>query len=211
MQDYNYWVKRPANDPEKDWTYGEKDWLQGYALSMEHSHRQLVLKALEGSWTYLLEIGCNVGPNLALIREKYEDRILFGLDANPLAIDQAKELFPPKISNIDFRMGNYNNLPYPDRYFDVVLADATLMYAGPKEIDQVLLEINRVVKNKVIIVERYAPSLKGKIVGHVWGRDYKKLFERMGFEVKETKITKETWPTSKNWIKYGRLYECLRQ
>ncbi len=207
MQDFNYWAKRRANDSEKDWIYGEKNWLQGYVLSIEHPHRQLVLKALKGNWSSLLEIGCNVGPNLALIREKYEDRTLFGLDANPLAIKRAKEFLP---SDIVLRVGSYYDLPYPDKFFDVILADATLMYAGPIGIDKAMSEIDRVAKKTIIIVDRFDKSLKGKIVGHVWGRNYTKILEKLGFKVEEIKITKEIWPTSKNWIKYGRLFVCQR-
>ena len=207
VQGFDYWAKRPLNDPEKDWDYGERDWLQGYVLSIEHPHRQLILKALDFEWAYLLEIGCNVGPNLALIRPQWENRALFGIDANPLAIGRAKGLLE---ANISVQTGDYNKLPYPDQYFDVVLADATLLYAGPKEIDQVLSEINRVVKKKVILVERYADSLKGEVVGHVWARDYTRLLENLGFTVHATKLTEEMWPTSKNWIKYGYVWVATR-
>jgi ubiquinone/menaquinone biosynthesis C-methylase UbiE len=205
MQDSNYWKNRPVDDPQKDWTYGENDWLQGYVLSFSHPHRQLILNEIEGS--YLLEIGCNVGPNLTLIRDKFPEMALFGMDISSIAIEKAKKIQAP---NIDLFVGNYDSLPYSDNYFDVVVADATLIYSGPKEIKKVLDEINRVVKTKVVLIERYAPTLKGKEVGHVWGRDYKRLFERMGFQVTETKLTEKEWPDSKNWQKYGRLYVCRR-
>ena len=205
VQDFNYWATRPLDDPEKDWTYGEKDWLQGYIFSVEHPHRQLILKALEDfEWSYLLEIGCNVGPNLALIRSRWENRALFGIDASPLAVNRSKEVLG---ANIEVHEGNYNQLPYPSCHFDVVLADATLLYVSPEEVDQVLSEVNRVVNKRVILVERYADSLKGEVVGHVWGRDYRTLFEKMGYKtLVDKQLTEADWPTSISWQKFGRLF-----
>ncbi len=61
---------------------------------------------------------------------------------------------------------------------------------------------------KIIIIDRFAE--KDEVCGHVWGRNYTKLLENMGFKVKVIKITKKEWTTSKNWQKYGRVFIAHR-
>lgn len=206
-QDYNYWANRPKNDPQKDWTYNEQNWLEGYLISANHPHRQLIIDAVRNiNPESILEIGCSVGPNLYRLKEVFPEINLAGIDVSEISIKSAKECLP----NVLLKTGNYLFIPFPDKSFDMILADATLMYAGPKEIKKAMSEINRVARMAVIIVDRFDKSLDGKIVGHVWGRNYTKILENLGFKVEETKITKETWPTSKNWVKYGRLFIARR-
>lgn len=203
VQDVNYWVSRPLNDKAKDWLYGEKNWLEGYEKSVEHPHRQLILDVLKrfepiGS---VLEMGCATAPNLVRIFEQYPENQMVGYDANEQAIARAKELLPKAVLTV----GQHTAIPF-DEKFDVVIADATLLYVGPDEIDQVMAEINRVAGRLVILVERDADSLKGEIKSHVMGRDYAQWLELMGFQVEKVKLTEEQWPGSKGWAQHGYLY-----
>ena len=204
VQDELYWVKRPRDDKIRDWLYSEPDWILDYWKSREHPHRQLILDALKKvDWGYLLEIGCNCGPNLGLIRENYPDKALAGIDANAEVIEEAKKHLDQAV---DLRVGSITQLPWPDGYFDVVLVDAVLIYVDPKKIDRVLAEISRVARKAVILVERDDKSLKGKAVFGYWNRDYKTLLEGFGFIVEKTKLTQDQWPMSKGWQKFGYLY-----
>jgi len=203
-QDSSYWVKRPLSDKKVDWNYGEKSWIEGYCLSIEHPHRQDILKALETFKPFgaVLEVGCNIGANLLNIAPEYPENQLAGIDVNPHVIERAEQLLPKGV----FKIASVLDIPFDDNEFDVVLSDAMLLYITPKEIDKALDEMTRVTKKGIILVERFAK--KDKIVGRVWGRNYKELLEARGFEVIETDIS---WPSSKNWERHGRLYISHRQ
>lgn len=206
-QDANYWINRPKNDREKDWRYDEKTWLEGYVKSVGHPHRKLIVNALKDiPFDSLLEIGCNTGPNLVKINKTFAGKSLAGIDVIKEALSVAKKLLP----EATFKRSHYEKIPFKDKSFDVVLADATLLYADPKIISKVMFEIDRVVKNAVILVERYAPSLMGEEVGHCWGRNYAALLQALDFKVKEIPITKKDWPFSKSWPQFGRVWIATR-
>ncbi len=109
-------------------------------------------------------------PHRKLIIEALDK--LAGIDANADAITRGKELL-----DADLRAGTFFNLPWEDQSFDIVLADATLMYADKNDIIPVLLEVNRVARRGVIFVE--------------WFRT--------------RKLNESTWP-SKNWVANGRVF-----
>lgn len=207
-QDANYWINRPINDEEHDWKIKASNWLEGYTLSVQHPHRQLIIDGLKNlePISSVLEVGCNTGPNLLRIQEIYPKVALAGIDVNQKSLEFAQQNIPKAI----FKLAHYRSIPFANQSFDVVLADATLLYAGPDEIFDVLSEINRVAKRGVILVERYAPSLGGEVVGHVWGRDYKCFMIGFGWDVKVKKLTRKTWPKSINWQRYGRMYLCQK-
>ena len=219
VKDYRYWEMRRRDDPEKDWDYGEETWLDGYIKSVEHPHRKLIGDALVKFYPFggILEIGCGVGANLIRLavytniigtdQELFPETKLTGTDVNRDSLNIAKEMLPRAI----FKIGNVTSLPFEDKSFDVVICDAVLIYVGPDEIEKALSEIDRVVRKYIIFVERFDESLEGKVRGYVWARNYTKLLENFGFKVEEQSITKEVWPTSKNWVKYGRLFIAVRQ
>lgn len=201
--DASYWVNRPLDDKERDWAETTENWVSDYWKSRHHPHRNLILQALTefGPLTSIAEVGCNAGPNLARINEVLPYVTLKGIDVSPLAIEAAKQ-YMVNYSNLE--VGTALRLPWDTQSIDVLLYDAVLMYVDPDGIKTAMDEIERVARKGVILVERYAKE--DALVGHVWGRDYKKLLEERGFHVQETAITKDIWPTSQNWVRYGRMY-----
>lgn len=198
-----YWANRRPDDAEKDWLYGEDNWISGYWESRKHSHRNLILKALENiQFGSLLEVGCGCGPNLNLIHEKFPDVAISGIDINPYNVEEGKKLN----TFADIRLGNLAVLPWGDNSFDIVLSDATLLYISPEEIEAVMEELNRVTKKAIILVERFDPSLRGEIKGHVWARNYPLLLKNLGFSVECIKLDEKTWDTSVNWQRFGALF-----
>ena len=210
-QDTDYWVSRPGYDGHQDWRYeGVKDWIEGYKKSIGHAHREGILDAIDrlqplGS---LLEIGCSVGPNLHQIHQRFPRMRLVGIDPNEPAVEAAHE-FVPGASVI---VGDARKLAstFEMKSFDVVLADASLMYITPEEIEDVMDQIALVAKKAVIIVERDSKSKKGSVVGGVWGRDYETLLKERGFKVNKIKMEVSDWPLSENWQKHGYYYIAVR-
>ena len=206
-QDATYWLDRPLEDKDRDWGYGEENWVKDYVKSVDHPHRQVIIDLLRTfEWSYLLEVGCSAGPNLLKIRENFPDKALYGVDINQASVDEAKAVLDRAT---EVRQANIvERIPFVDGFFDVVLADAVLMYAGPEDIDWVMDELNRVTKKAVLIVDRF--TTKDSSESHVWSRNYTKLLEERGFSVTEIPITKDTWTTSVNWQKYGKFFLALK-
>lgn len=207
VQGYDFWSTRPVEDSKRDWGEQSPDWLEGYWASQEHPHRQLILDALEKLKPFhsLLEIGCNIGPNLHRIQGTFPNIHLAGIDASPNAVERAAK----RIKGVDFVAGNLEELPFHDKSFDVILSDAVLMYTSPAKIIPVINHLNRVAKKAIVLVEWYDESEMGVIKDYHWARNYPKLFKDLGFEVKERKISSEDWPTEK-WHTNGYMYVVTR-
>lgn len=199
-QNFKYWLDRKPDDPQKDWNY-EGSWLEGYEKSVDHPHRKLVVKNLKGM-TSVLEVGCSVGPNLTALSRKYPFMELVGIDANKDAVQRAQELLP----KAHIQQGNILTLPYRTDAFDAVLADAVLMYIPPHEIIDVLHEIDRVARKRIIIVDRLSHSRTGVDSGYIFYRNYPQLLHELGLKVRSIKITKDTWPGSIAWQHAGYLF-----
>lgn len=200
MQGTSYWKNRTLKDKERDWGYKTEDWVTDYVASAEHPHRDVIVQMLSTfEWTHLLEVGCSAGPNLLKLRDAFPEKALFGLEVNEYAIEKAHEVLP---ASVEIKQGDVRDgIPWDG--FDVILVDAALLYITPKEIDTVLDELTAKARH-ILLVERHAKT--NKVVGHVWGRDYTKLLSERGFDVTEQDMTEDDWPTSKNWVKYGKFY-----
>lgn len=203
-QDYNYWVNRKPEDPHPDWVH-DGPWLEGYEKSVDHPHRRLILKHLKGMRS-LLEVGCNCGPNLLNIHNKYPLMELTGVDANQNAINRAKELVP----TANLSQGDFASLDMDGKTFDVVLADAVLMYINPDQIVKVMDDLCWMADEKIIIIDRFANSRLGVSNGYIWYRNYPQLLQEHGFTVTKTKLTAETWPHSNGWKTAGYVFVGIR-
>lgn len=212
IQDEYYWKNRPLTDKQKDWNYGEENWLEGYSKSINHPHRKLIIDALQKLEPFdsLLEVGCNVGPNLYNIKTRFPNVKLAGIDVNENAIITAQT--SPSLSGIRFEIGSAYNIPYPDKSFDIVLSDAVLIYTNPDRIQHTMAELSRVACKGMILVEWYNPnSTLGTLMFGHWARNYQKILEEKNFEVKKIKIKKGTWKTkSGNWETIGYVFVASR-
>lgn len=199
IQNETYWSNRPITDEQRDWLYGESNWIEDYKKSKVHPHRQVIIDELKKfEWNSLFEVGCNTGPNLELIKNNFSKSKLYGIDPNPDAVVAAYDL------GLNVIPGIAQQIPKLDKSIDVVLADASLMYVPPDQINKAMNQIDRVCKEAVIIVERFSEQESNN--GHIWSRNYKKLLEDRGFKVEMIKITEELWPGSPNWAKYGYYF-----
>lgn len=204
VQGYEYWRDRDERDPKMDWKNPEELWIRQYWYSMVHPHREVLLNILMriSPFDSLLEIGCSCGSNIYRIRGTFplKDTNLAGIDANVNCIEFAKS----KMGAVDFRVGDFRKLPYPDKSFDIVLSDAALMYVSPEEIEKVMKEIDRVARVAIVLIEWSDKSRLGIVKDFHWARDYMKLLEELGYGGVRRKFTLEEWP-SENWLHNGIL------
>lgn len=203
VQDEKYWINRPIKDKDRDWKEHGKDWIEDYILSVDHPHRDLIVEAIRKWHTKpesILDMGCNAGPNLMNFKREFPKAILGGFDVSEAAIKKAKEIIKKGILVV----GDLRKMTFLDNTFEVGVADASLMYIPPKDIEKVFNEIDRVVRSTMIIVERV--SEKEENNGYIWSRNYPKLLKSIGFkDIELIKLTEKTWPHSKGWAKTGYI------
>ena len=195
------WKRREITDPERDWSYAGKTWVEDYFLSRAHPHRKLIMGAIERLQPRsIFELGCNAGPNLVNISKEYPGILLAGIDPNEDAINYAQLRLPPHTSLDNVSLFD---LKVSRPTFDVVLSDAALMYFDPEQIGKALTMLSGMAKRAMILVERQ--SEKSELTGSVWAHDFENRLKDIGYIVESSPITEEQWPGSPNWVKYGRF------
>ncbi len=92
----------------------------------------------------VLDLGCGNGSGVFFfVREGYET---YGIDISSSAIKLGKNFLKRENLKADLKMGDANSLPYKDNFFDVVVSYGVLDHMERKKADQVMSEINRVLK-----------------------------------------------------------------
>lgn len=203
VQGAKYWKDRKLTDKDRDWTYGDATWVKDYNKSIAHPHRQILINLLGTfAWSSLLELGCSTGPNLKLIHNNYPLARLTGIDVNKDSVVEAKKFLGKAVYVTEKDLHSMTEL---GQTYDVVLADASLMYVSAKEINGVMDDLVSMANRVVIIVDRFNRSKAG-VSHYIWSRNYKALMKERGLDVTEIKLDKTTWPSSVNWQKFGYVW-----
>jgi protein-L-isoaspartate(D-aspartate) O-methyltransferase len=99
----------------------------------------------------ILDVGCGKGFLLYDFTKVVPGIEIHGIDVSDYAIENAKEEIKDRL-----KVGNAISLPYPDKFFDLVISITTLHNLHNYDLDKALREIERVGrKNKYICVESY--------------------------------------------------------
>jgi ubiquinone/menaquinone biosynthesis C-methylase UbiE len=125
----------------------------------------------------ILDVGCGTGRMLKNVQGDYEK---YGLDISERLIDQARQ----QDSNLGYKVGNSNSLPYDSKSFDLVMCHSVLHHLeDPKK---TIEEIVRVAKPKgaIFVRDLIRPASEevlqrlflGYLAGH-YGEQNKRLFE----------------------------------
>lgn len=116
---------------------------------------KLILRNLQfSSGEHLLEMGCGVGAVLGILGETFPELNLYGIDLKPEQVEYATHyLHQKELSKVTLKVGNIEQLPWPDNYFDYVYGIWILEHI--KEPDATLKEAYRVLKpnGKIILNE----------------------------------------------------------
>jgi SAM-dependent methyltransferase len=200
--------------------YSEKEWESrgeegSYWDSRQAPHRDLLAKAiLSFSPSSILEVGCNTGPNLFRLAEKLPEAKLVGVNISAAAIARGRSNFHELgMKNVELLEAKADDLSaFEDKSFDVVFADAVLIYIGKDKVEAVVREMMRLAKKAIILLEYNDPSAspEGAFIFEkgYWKRDYVGLFQnRHGVEeVKSTRLSKEIWD-DEYWSRLGAIIE----
>jgi SAM-dependent methyltransferase len=93
--------------------------------------------------TKVLDVGCNDGTMMKLLKEKRECDV-YGVDISELAIEAATE------KGLNVQYADAHKLPFKDKSFDVVILSEVLSHVQNPE--EVLAEIRRVLKKNGILL-----------------------------------------------------------
>jgi ubiquinone/menaquinone biosynthesis C-methylase UbiE len=214
-----WWATRHRHEGN-DWNnkqhIGEDDeWVISYWDSRNHSHRSFLAERISRlSPSSILEIGCNCGPNLYLLAQRFPNAEIVGIDINPMAVEIGNKLFAQEgLSNVKLLVGRADELKrFESTGFDVLFTDAVLIYIGPDKIKKVIAEMLKITRKALIFWEwhsfDYVSNPLGTRVGGHWMRDYVALFKQFIPEknIRVTKMPEELW-LDKNWQRWGGVIE----
>lgn len=119
----------------------------------------------------ILEVGSNIGNQLLLL-QKTGFKNLYGIELNSYAVEFSKT----RTKNINIIQGSALDIPFKDKYFDLVFTAGVLIHIHPKDIKKAMKEIHRCTKKYIWGCEYYADKYT-KVVY----RDHKNLLWKTNF------------------------------
>lgn len=99
----------------------------------------------------VLEVGCNVGNQLRQLQQVAFEN-LYGIELQEYAVEKAKSL----TQGINIIQGIGDDIPFKDRFFDMVFTSGVLIHISPEKIEKVLDEIYRCSREYIWGFEYYA-------------------------------------------------------
>ena len=140
--DFDYW------DGDRRICYGGYRYLEG---RWERVAQAMVEHYKLPNDAKILDIGCGKGFLMHDFLKVLPGAEVYGLDASDYAINNSKEEIRDRIKH-----GSATNLPWPDRFFDLVISINTLHCLHAHELDLALREMERVGKAyKYLCVESW--------------------------------------------------------
>jgi pseudaminic acid biosynthesis-associated methylase len=153
----------------------------------------------------VLEVGCNVGANLYWLNRYLESRCVFGVDINEKALKELKKQNP----DVNAIWSPAKELPFRDRYFDLVFTTGVLIHQTPAALPIVISEIVRCSRKYVLCAEYFAEELteipyrnqRGALFKQNYGRIYQDLFPELRL-VEKGFLSKEAggWDDVTYWL-----------
>lgn len=90
----------------------------------------------------ILDAGCGIGRHVVFFAE--QNYIVYGIDISPEAIAIAEEWVTKKQLSAYLQVADIENLPFRDRYFDLVLSHGVLDHMPIENAKKAIKELNRV-------------------------------------------------------------------
>ncbi len=127
--------------------------------------------------TKILEVGCNVGNQLVLLKEM-GFRNLHGIEIAAYAFEIAKRRVESE--GISFVKGSAFNIPFKDEFFDMVFTSGVLIHISPDDIKKAVSEIHRCAKKYIWGLDYYAESYQEIVYRGqkdlLWKTDFAKIY-----------------------------------
>lgn len=156
----------------------------------------------------ILEVGCNIGIQLnGLQRMGFQN--IYGVELQPYAVEEAKK----HTKNINIITGSGFDLPFKDKFFDVVCTNGVLIHISPADLPKIMAEMYRCSKKYIWGFEYYSDKITTiNYRGHenyLWKADYAAIFMQHFPDLKLVK--KEMYPYLDNSGNVDYMYLLEKQ
>jgi pseudaminic acid biosynthesis-associated methylase len=153
--------------------FNDNSWDEFYLNYWGVSKIQMNEEALTGvsKEAKILEVGCNIGLQLrGLQRSGFTS--LYGVELQGYAVNKAHEW----LKDINIIQGSGFDLPFRDRFFEVVCTNGVLIHIAPEDYDKIMSEIYRCSGKYIMGFEYYADEVtdinyRGN-KGFLWKADF---------------------------------------
>jgi len=147
----------------------------------------------------IMEVGCQWGENLKVIKEDYPDKKVIGIDINKYILDESQNY----LYVIELKQGDVKKLDLPDNSVDIVFTEALFCMLNFKEVETGLKELIRVAKKYIFLVELDTCG-RMELVGLRTGANWIELFGELGIKATKRRLTKKEWKVEP-WFSNGYL------
>lgn len=159
------------------------------------SGNPIELAGLEKGET-VLDLGSGAGFDCFVAAKKVGDKgTVIGVDMTPEMVEKAGENAKNSgYENVDFRLGEMENLPVEDNSVDVAISNCVINLSGDKpkvfrEVHRVLRPNGRIAISDVALLEELPKEVResieayaGCVAGAILVHEYKKMVEEAGFK-----------------------------
>ena len=104
------------------------------------------LKKAIRSGDKVLDLGCGAGKFTFEMEQL--GGLAVGLDCSQQAIHLAQQIASETGSSAKFYIGLYDNISFPDNYFDIVLFPSNIVECSYTEMDSIAYQIQKILQNK---------------------------------------------------------------
>jgi len=111
----------------------------------------------------ILDVGCGKGFMIKDFKDALPESEVHGIDISEYCFENAM----PEVKDF-IKIGSCDNLPYPDKYFDLVIAIATIHNLDEEGVKKSISEIMRVGKGKFFIKVNGYRNIKEKSELEKW-------------------------------------------
>ena len=127
-----------------------------------------------------LEVGCNVGRNLVVLRQMVTE--LHAVEPNIEIMERAQS--DPKLAGVRIQAGSAFDLPYADGSIDLVFTSGVLIHIAPADLPRAVDEVFRVARHYVLCLEYFSHEpvavpyrgLEGQLFKRDFGQYYLERF-----------------------------------
>jgi pseudaminic acid biosynthesis-associated methylase len=152
----------------------------------------------------ILEVGCNVGANLQWICKVIPPREVYGVDINETAIKRLASSLP----GINTIRSPARELPFRDRWFDLVFTAGVLIHQPEAALPLVMSEIVRCSRRYVLCVEYFSEETieipyrgqVGALFKRNYGQIYREIFPELKLLEQGTLNREEGWDDVTFWL-----------
>ena len=109
--------------------------------------------------------------------------------------------------NVQLLKAKIYKLGFPSRNFDLVFSWAVLIYIAPDRIHQVITELVRVSRKRILLAEFHDGSLTESKFDNHWVYNYSLLFKKHSALIKSVNISRIPEMNQGDWGKYGSYIE----